>query len=188
MNSAEKLLILILITVIILILLYQNRRQRAHQNDDVKELTLALTNLQQQVDAVTSQPSSSEKWSVDVTGYEFSNLDTNPYISSNSSFLSFPYRLAHNFSGTPNVPYDVELTTYEDGQCDLVVEEAPKSEAASGVYTSASQEMYHEMTTMVTGLDSTTFTVTPSLTDSIWLYTCKGGATIYPLTLRVREQ
>lgn len=93
----------------------------------------------------------------------------------------------HPFTCPPGSTYDVEInfdTLTSDGTCNLVIEELPNN------YQDLSEiiPMYSGVYNQATSGGNITVQVTPTLSDSIWLYSCYGSMSTYPRNLTVTEQ
>lgn len=130
-------------------------------------------------------------WGIDIRGNNEFSIDIEPFIANTNSISPFDNSiLIHKFDGEVGQPYEVQLTvgTNDDGDtCNLVIEEAPPNELWAGVYTAAAQVMHQADTAPLDNITTLTRTVTPTITDSMWMYTCQGDATTFPMTLKVVE-
>ena len=217
MNQNEKIILLVVLALVVIVVIYLLCRPfESHSHIDQTgstscshtDITTCPSCCQNQIDSLADDvdglinagmgTGATEKWRMTVQGNRNISLDNvgTGYIANSRAYdVAGGGILAHKFDGTPGVPYDIDLTLTANGTnpsgCDLVIEEVPMSEAAIGTYTAAAQVMASQNISISTAADllkTESTTVTPTLTDSLWLYSCQGGASTYPITLRVEEQ
>lgn len=191
MNAATKLILLTLIVILVVVIICCHKKTATEDSD----LQNQVNNLKIAIDknSTTVNNLAKKKWSIDVTGkpeYSYS-LDYDSPLVTGTPYTNDLTMFAHHFSGQTNTDYDVEFLLATDSHipvtCDLVVAEMSPSEATSGVYTTA-QSIYSSPVATPDNVGRIDFTVKPTLKDSIWVYSCRGGSTTYPITLRVRQK
>mgnify|MGYP003630750978 CR=1 FL=1 len=115
-----------------------------------------------------------------LTESENFNLNIPPYSGPDVNYN-------HSFDcpsgNTYNVDIELDIVTL-DGECNLIIEELPTD------YTSLSESipLYNGIYDQNVNQGSISVQVTPTLSNSIWLYSCYGGMSTYPRNLTVTEQ